>query len=282
MPKEFFEERNIPCVYYHYEMDGVEYPDDFGQTMPFDEFYARISAGSQPTTSLVTVVEYVDFFRPILAEGNDILHIAFSSGLSGSYNSACLARDELLEEFPNAKFEVVDSLAASSGYGLLVSYVADLRDKGATLEEARDWAEANKLKVHHWFFSTDLTSYKRGGRVNAPEAAIATILNICPMLNVDYEGHLIPREKIRTKKKAIQSIVDHMVQYADDGLNYSGKCFICHSACQEDAEAIRDLVASKFKSLDGEIIINSIGTVIGSHSGPGTAALFFMGAKRVD
>ena len=165
MPLEYFQKRDIPFVCFHFTMNGREYPDDLGQTMPFDEFYKRIAAGALPTTSQVNVTQFIEFFEPYLAAGKDILHISISSGLSGTYNSAVMARQQLLQKYPNRQLQIVDSLGASSGYGLLVDAAADLRDGGAALEDVHAWVNANKLNVHHWFFSTDLTHYKRGGRI---------------------------------------------------------------------------------------------------------------------
>ena len=282
MPLEYFQERNIPFLCFHFNMDGKEYPDDLGQTISFDEFYRRIAAGALPTTSQVNVAQFVDFFEPYLAKGKDILHISFSSGLSGTYNSAVMAREQLLQKYPNRKILVVDSLGASSGYGLLVDMAADLRDGGGTLEDVSAWVEENKLNVHHWFFSTDLTHYRRGGRISAASATMGALLNICPLMNMNYEGKLIPREKIRGKKHVISAIVQKMEEHAEGGANYSGKCFISNSACYEDACMVADLVEQKFPKLNGKVMINSVGTVIGSHTGPGTVALFFLGDKRTD
>ena len=280
MPLEYFQKRDIPFVCFHFTMNGREYPDDLGQTMPFDEFYKRIAAGALPTTSQVNVTQFIEFFEPYLAAGKDILHISISSGLSGTYNSAVMARQQLLQKYPNRQLQIVDSLGASSGYGLLVDAAADLRDGGAALEDVHAWVNANKLNVHHWFFSTDLTHYKRGGRISAASATMGTLLNICPLMNMNDEGKLIPREKIRGKKRVIAEIVQRMEEYAQNGVNYVGKCFISQSACYDDARAVADLVEQKFPQLNGKVMINSIGTVIGSHTGPGTVALFFLGDKR--
>lgn len=282
MSRAFYDDRHIELVCFNYNMDGVEYQDDLGESIPFNEFYKRIADGSQPTTSQVNVQQYIDFFEPFLKEGKDVLHLEFSSGLSGSYNSACIARETLLETYPDAKFYIVDTLAASSGFGLLVDTASDMRDAGKSIEEVRDFIEENKLNLHHWFFSTDLTSYIRGGRVKPVAGFIGTILKICPLLNVDFEGHLIPRIKCRGKAKAIDTIVDKMVKHAQNGLDYSGKCFISNSACYEDAKAVAQKVEETFPHLDGKVQIMDIGTIIGSHTGPGTVALFFYGDKRVD
>lgn len=282
MPRSFFEERNVAYVCFHFNMDGKDYPDDLGESMPFPEFYKRIEEGAQPTTSQVNVEEFTNFFEPFLKEGKDILHVSLSSGLSGSFNSASIAARDLMEKYPERTIKVVDSLGASSGFGVLMTYLADLRDEGKSLTEVYEWAEKNKLRVHHWFFSTDLTSYKRGGRISATSAMVGTLLGICPLLNMDNEGHLIPRKKIRTKKKVIEELVNMMKEHVEDGPDYKGYCYISNSACEEDAEKVRDLVEAYCPNLKGKVLINSIGTVIGSHTGPGTVALFFLGDERVD
>ncbi|NMA95191.1 MAG: DegV family protein [Clostridiales bacterium] len=282
MPYEYFKERDIPFVSFHYHMDGVEYPDDLGKTMSFEEFYKRIEEGAMPTTSQVNVGQFIEFFEPYLKDSMDIVHISLSTGLSGSYNSACIAREELQPKYPDRKILIIDSLGASSGYGMLVDQAADLRDEGKDATEAYNWIEENKLNIHHWFFSTDLSHYKRGGRISATAATVGALLNICPLLNMDNNGKLVQRQKIRTKKRVIREIVKKMEENAVGGLEYSGKCFISNSACFEDAREVADLVEKTFPNLDGDVMINSVGTVIGSHTGPGTVALFFVGGKRVD
>ncbi|MDO4566059.1 MAG: DegV family protein, partial [Oscillospiraceae bacterium] len=219
MSQEFFDERRIPYVCFHFTMDGEEYPDDLGRSMPFEEFYKRISEGAAPTTSQVTVGQFIDFFEPMLKEGRDILHISLSSGLSGAYNSAVAAADELKEKYPERTVNIVDSRGASSGYGLLVTLAADRRDAGDGCDEARDYVLERRLHIHHWFFSTDLTSYYRGGRISKTEQVLGTMLGICPLLNMDPPGHLIPREKIRGKKNVIKAITERMAQHADGGKN---------------------------------------------------------------
>ncbi len=280
MSEQFFKDRGINVLLFSYTMDGVTYPDDFGHSIPFDEFYRRIAEGATPTTSQVNVEEYLESFTPYLKEGKDILHVTLSSGISGTYNSACVAAQMLEEQFPGRRVAVVDSLGASSGYGLLMTLAAGLRDSGASLEETAQWVMAHRLNVHHWFFSTDLSSYVRGGRISRTAGFAGKLLNICPLLNMDDEGHLIPRTKLRGKKKAIVEIVERMKEHAEGGLNYSGKCYISQSACYEDARKVADEVEAAFPNLDGKVVINSIGTTIGSHTGPGTVALFFVGDVR--
>ncbi|WP_054742763.1 DegV family protein [Cellulosilyticum ruminicola] len=278
--KEFFEQRNIPYVCFHLNFKGKEYLDDLGETITSADFYKAMHEGEMPLTSQVNVDDFIHFFDPFLKEGKDILHVSLSSGISGTYNSANIAKEQLLEQYPNRKIVIVDSLGASSGYGLLMEYLADLKAEGKSLAELYDWVQNNKLKIHHWFFSTDLTSYKRGGRISSAAAIVGGILSICPLMNMDNEGRLILRKKIRTKRKAIEEIVQTMLTHVENGENYTGKCAICHSDCLEDAKKVADLVVEKLPQLKGKISINNIGTVIGAHTGPGTVALFFMGDER--
>ena len=282
LPKEYFEKNNIPYACYHYMMDGEEYLDDLGESIPYDEFYKRIAAGSMPTTSQINISEFMAFFEPFLQEGKDIIHISMSSGISGTCNSALNAKEELLAKYPERTIKVVDSLAASSGYGLFLDKLVEMRDEGKSLEELYIFAEDYKLKLQHWFFSTDLTHFKRGGRISATAATLGNILNLCPLMNVDYMGKLIVRQKIRGKKKVITEIVNKMIELAEGGKDYNGKCFISCSACEDDAKKVADLVEETFPNLNGKVEINSIGAVIGAHTGPGTVALFFWGEKRVN
>ncbi len=282
LTKEYFDKRGIRYVCFHYELGGTDYLDDLGQTMPPAELYRRMLAGEDVKTSQVSIGEYADFFRKIFDEGKDILHLTLSSGISGSYNSACIAAEQVREEYPNRKIYVVDSLAASSGYGLLVDTLADRRAAGESIDELYAWVCENKKKLQHWFFTSDLTFFIRGGRVSKAAGFFGGMLGICPLLNVDYEGHLTAREKVRTKKKVIQRIVQKMEENAEGGLAYSGKCYICQSECMDDAKAVAMLVESRFPNLNGKVEIYPIGATIGSHTGPGTVALFFWGKERVD
>ena len=282
LKKEHLEKLNISYTCFHYNLDGVEYPDDLGQTIAFSDFYERLRKGSDSKTSQISVGEYEEYFKSLLDSGKDVLHISLSSGISGSYRSACTAAEILKEQYPDRKLYVVDSLAASSGYGLIMDELAKKRDEGMTIDELRDWIEDNKLRMHHWFFSSDLTFFVKGGRVSKVSGMIGGVFEICPLMNVSVDGKLIPRFKIRTKKKVIVEAVKRMLVHADGGKNYSGKVFMSNSDCFDDATAVADLVKENFKNIDGDVLINDIGTVIGSHSGPGTVALFFWGDKRVD
>ena len=282
LTKQHFQNRDIHYVCFHYEMDGVQYADDLGDSMPFDKFYQAMADGADTKTSQVNVDEFVAYFTWFLEQGLDILHVCLSSGISGVYNSANAAKKLLEVQYPDRKILVLDSLCAASGYGLFMDKLADLRDAGLSIDELYAWAEAHRLQLHHWFFSTDLTFYVRGGRISKASGWFGTKLKICPLLNMDNLGRLIPRYKFRGKKKVIEAIVDKMQEHAQDGLHYSGKCYLSNSACYEDARAVADLIEQRFPDLNGKVEIMSIGTTIGSHTGPGTVALFFWGDERTE
>ena len=277
---EHLEKRNISYTCFHFSLNDVTYHDDLGKSISFPEFYQAMRDGADTKTSQVNEAGYTDYFTPFLEQGKDIVHVCLSSGISGSFNSARLAKEELEKKYPQRKIFIIDSLGASSGSGLFMEALADLRDGGMSADELNDWALENRLHLHHWFFSTDLTFFVKGGRISKTAGFLGTMLRLCPLMNIDDEGHLIPREKIRTKKNAIQRIVEMMKEHAKDGLDYSGKCFISHSDCYEDARQVADLIEAAFPRLDGKVLINNIGTTIGSHTGPGTVALFFWGDER--
>mgnify|MGYP002522295941 FL=1 len=282
LPREYLEKRKIPFICYHIKINGVEYVDDLGKTLTYSEFYKKMDNGDISITSLINQERYIDFFKPYLAEGYDILHIELSSGISGTYNSCRLAQDELLNMFPERKMLVVDSLCASSGYGLLVDTLKDMQEKGATINEAYEFACENRLNIHHWFFSTNLEHYKRGGRITQASYFIGNLLNIYPLLNMDNLGRLIVRKKIHGKKKLFNEMLKRMEELAIDGKNYKGKCFISNSNSIKDAIEIKKMIKERFPNIDGEVLINDIGTTIGSHTGSGTVAIFFFGKKRID
>lgn len=279
---EHFKDRNIEYLCFHYELDGKQYIDDLGKTMPISDFYQAMVDGAETRTSQVNAEEYEAHFRKYLEQGKDVIHLTLSSGISGTINSALVAKANLEEEFPDRKLYVVDSLAASSGFGLLVDKMADLREQGMSIDDLYEWVEANKRKLNHWFFSTDLTFYIKGGRVSKTAGVVGGILGICPLLNVDNEGKLIPRMKVKGKKKVFHAMVSRMEELADNGLDYADKVYMSHSACIEDAQKVASIIEEKFPNIKGKIEINDIGTTIGSHTGPGTVALFFWGKERID
>lgn len=282
LPADHFAKRGISYVCFHYELNGQEYLDDLGKSMSFEHFYKAMADGAETKTSQVNVAEFTEYFEPFLKAGKDILHLSLSSGISGVINSAMTAREALAEKYPDRTIYIVDSLAASSGYGLLMDKLADLRDEGMSIEDLYQWTLDNRLRLNHWFFSTDLTFYIKGGRISKTSGMVGNMLNICPLLNVDNMGRLIPRYKIRTKRKVIHAIVDKMEECIEEGRDYSGKCYISQSACYADARLVADLIEERFPHLDGKVMINSVGTTIGAHTGPGTVAVFFWGKERVD
>ena len=279
LSKEYFEKRDIKYICFHYELDGVQHMDDLGQSMPLPKFYDLMDAGSDTKTSQVNAEEYEAYFESFLKKGLDIVHMCLSSGISGTVNSAMIAKDMLEEKYPERKIYVIDSLCASSGFGLLADKAADLRDEGKTVDEVYEYIEANKVRLQHWFFCSDLKFFIKGGRVTKTAGFVGTMLNICPMLDVNAEGKLIPRSKIRGKKKACIEIVNLMEKHAENGLDYSGKVFISNSDCTEDAELVARYVKERFPKVS-EVMVNMIGTTIGSHTGRGTVALFFWGDDR--
>lgn len=277
---EYLAKRDIKFICFSFALDGIEYPHDFGQTMPISEFYEKMKNGAEPTTSQVNVSRYVEYFESLVKEGKPILHIDFSSGMSGSYNSALIAKQEILEKYPDAQLYIIDSLGGATGQGMYVDMIADKRDEGMSLEDLVEYAEKLKHKIHYWFFATDLTNFIRGGRVSPAAGWVGTILKICPLLRLDDEGKIVPTEKCRGKIKVMQALVDKMVELADGGLDYNDKCFISHAACLEDAKTVISMVEEKFPNLKGKIQIFDIGPIIGSHTGPGAIGLFFVGANR--
>ena len=262
MSRTFMETNEVPFAMFHYQLDGKEYADDLYSSISPEVFYKMIGDGAQPVTSQVNAEAYCALFEPVLKSGKDVLHLTLSSGISGSINSANVAKTQMEEKYPDRRVMVVDSLAASSGYGMLVEQTLENQRAGMSLEENAAWIVAHRNTLHHWFFSTDLTSYIRGGRVSKTAGFFGKMLNICPLLNVNRE------------------IVKRMEEHAQNGREYSGKCYISQSACMGDAKAVAQLVEETFPKLDGKVQINNIGTVIGSHTGPGTVALYFWGDER--
>lgn len=277
---EHLNERKIDYIPFTYFIDEKEYKDDFGNTISYKDFYQKIRKGAITKTSQINEAQFCEHYEPFFEQGYDVVCVCLSSGISGTYQSALLAKEELEEKYPGRTLYVVDSLAASSGYGLLMDILADYRDEEYTALQLVEQAENIKKSIHHLFFSTDFTTYVRGGRVSKTMGMIGTILKICPILYVNELGKLVQYKKVRTKKKAINQIVEEMKKLSFEKENYDYKCFISHSDCLEDAEAVKKQVELVFPNLIGKVKIYSIGTIIGSHSGPGTVALFFVGEER--
>ena len=250
------------------------YPDN--REMEPHAFYEMLRAGEVATTSAVNVAQYTEALEPLLQEGRDVLVLAFSSGLSATYSSSVIAVEDLREKYPDRKLYTVDTLCASLGQGLLVYLAAQQRAQGKSIEEVRDWAEANKLKLCHQFTVDDLHFLKRGGRISATTAVVGSMLQIKPVLHVDNEGHLINIGKARGRHASLKALVDKMEKTVTE----EGKktVFISHGDCLKDAETVAEMVRQRFGTQD--IRINYVGPVIGAHSGPGTLALFYLGTQR--
>ncbi len=278
MPYSYVTGRDISVAFYTYTVDDEVYVDDMGRDeAALPAFYNMLDNGKMPSTSQINQYTYEEYFEELLQKG-DVLHLAFGRGMSGSVVNAQNAAAELSAKYPERKIIVVDTLASSSGYGMLTDYAADMRDAGATMEEIREWVEKNRLNVHHQFYATDLFHFKRGGRVSGPAAMIGTVLGICPIMRLNEEGKIIAYGKVRSKKKALAETLKVMEEHAMNGYDYSGKCFISNSDCVEDAMVLKQMVEEKFKNV--EVKIFDIGTIIASHAGRGTVALFFMGDDR--
>lgn len=271
----------INYIPFTFHLDGKDYDDDYGKSYEIHRFYDAMRKGSIPTTSQVGTGRYEEEWRSLLAKGLNVLHITLSSGISGTYNSALLAADLLNEEFQDVRVEVVDSLCASSGYGMLVMMANAKRLEGMGFSDNLEWVKANRLYIHHWFFPSVLTYLVKGGRVSKISGMIGDTLHICPLMNVDQKGRLIPRAKIRGKRKVMQAQVEKMIEHAENGLDYDGKVYICNSDCLDDVEYLKNRILATFKKVK-QVEVFNIGTVIGSHTGPGTIGLFFKGDKRVD
>lgn len=280
LPYSYMADRGIPVLFYTYIVDGKEYVDDMGrdpQALP--RFYRFLEEGKLPQTSQINVGTYLEFFEELLQKG-DLLHIAFTSGQSGSVHNAMLAAEELKEKYPDRKIIVIDSLCSSSGYGMLVDTAADMRDEGKSIEETAKWVTENRNTLHHQFFSSNMTQFRRTGRVSGTAAMVATIMNICPIMRLDAAGAIKAYGKVRGKKKAVEATVDAMAEHAQGGVNYDQRCYVCHSQCPEDAKMLIAALEERFPGVKGKIRMCDIGTIIGSHSGPGTVAVFFYGDER--
>ena len=279
LPASLVQELGVEVLPLSFTVQGKtyhNYPDD--REMDPKVFYKMLRDGEMATTSAVNVAEYTNMLEPFLQAGKDVLVLAFSSGLSTTYQSSVIAVNELSEQYPDRKIYTVDTLCASLGQGLLVWHAVQEQKKGKSIEEVRDWVEENKLHLCHWFTVDDLHFLKRGGRVSAATAVVGTMLQIKPVLHVDNEGHLINMAKARGRKAALKALVDHMEQTAIDPAGQT--VFISHGDCLEDAQFVAQEVSQRFGIPLERIVLNEIGPVIRAHAGPGTVALFFLGKER--
>ena len=277
LSQEMVQELGVTVLPLSFTIQGKvyrNYPDNREMDLPL--FYDMLRAGELATTSAVNVAEYTQAVEPILQEGKDVLILAFSSGLSSTYQASVLAAEELREKYPDRKIYTVDTLCASMGQGLLVYLAVQEQRKGRSIEEVRDWAESTKLHLCHQFTVDDLHFLKRGGRISATTAVVGSMLQIKPVLHVDNEGHLINIGKARGRQASLKALVDKMEKtVTEEGRK---TVFISHGDCRKDAVTVADMVRERFGTQD--IRINYVGPVIGAHSGPGTLALFYLGTER--
>lgn len=279
---EQLKEKNIEYICMHFSLDGEAYRDDLGKSVSYDDFYNAMHKGAETKTSQISVGEFTEYFTPFLEQGKDILHISLSSGLSGTYNSALIAKEHLEEQFSDRKIYILDSLSGSSGYGMIVERLADLRAEGKSIDECKAWADEHTLEQIPWFFVSDLKWLIKGGRISKTAGVLGSFLQICPLITADKKGTLVPKHKIRTKKKAMAALVDKMEEVADNGLAYDAECYVCHAGCPEEGKTVASMIEERFVNLAGKIKLNRIGTTMGSHCGPGTVAIFFWGKKRTE
>ena len=272
---EMVAELELEVLPLSFVMEGKEYfnyPDN--RDIDPGDFYARLRGGALGTTSAINVAVFTETMTALVAQGRDVLCIAFSSGLSTTYQSACIAAGDVTAAHPDSRVLVCDSRAASMGQGLLVYLAVQEKRKGRSIEEVRDFVEERKNHIDHWFTVYDLNHLKRGGRVSAAAALLGTMLQMKPVLHVDDDGHLIPVSKVRGRKASIQALLDKMDELAED----PSVVFISHGDCEEDARNLAESIKAKYKV--DKLVINYVGPVIGNHSGPGTLALFFQGKHK--
>jgi len=275
LPYDLKEKYDIPVVYMPYALDGKEYFDDLGQTLDHKSYFDRMRNGAVPVTSALNEETYLEYFEPILKE-KDLLFVAFSSKLSCTLQAVYSAREKLLEKYPERKFIVVDTLSISTQLTLLALKGHEMYRAGAPIEEVADWLEKNKLRAHGWFTVDDLKYLKRGGRISPTAAAFGSMLDIKPVITEARDGTLQSVDKVRGRKKALNTLVDRLVEYEPDPKE--SMAIILHADAPDDAQELKELALKKIPDL--QIRIDHIGPVIGAHCGPGTLAITFLGKER--
>lgn len=280
LPYQTVRELADEILFYTYCVDGEEYPDEMQKTPDaLPRFYAMLRAGKLPTTSQITEFRYLEFFEPLVRQG-DLLHIAFGSGMTPSVRNAEAAAAKLREKYPDREILVVDSLCSSVGYGLLVREAARLREAGQTPAQVAQWLTEHRRELHHQFFSTDMKFFRRSGRVSGPMATIATVLSICPLMRLDSEGRIFAYSKTRGIKNAVDATVKAVKEHLRPDPSGEYACTLGHSDCPALAAQVKEELERQIPALAGRVQIEQIGTVIASHCGPGTVAAFFWGDER--
>ncbi len=276
LAREYIDDNNIGLLSLVLNLNGKVVKDDLGKTLSYKDFYGQMREGATPTTSQVNAHEFEEEFLEHVKNGDSIICITISSALSGTFNSANIAKNNILEEYPDAKILLVDSLSVASGQGLLVVKACEMRDRGANAEEIVTWLEENKKKIIHSFVVDSLSHLKRGGRISGATAAIGGLLNIKPSLYIDNDGKVAQGEKIKGKKKVLRFLVNEVKEKATNNENET--LYICHGDCLEDAKALKNMILEEVKFKN--VVINYVGNVIGAHAGAGVLAVLFLGESR--
>lgn len=279
LPISYLTKREISALPYTYCVDGVEYVDDMGEFNGRVNFYKLLKQGKRPTTSLINIERYKNFFRQQLSKG-DLLHVTLGSMLSNSALNAFSAAAELKKEFPDRRIVVLDSTCGCLGYGILIDMMADMRDNGASLDETYNFARDIRTKIHHQFFSTTLSYYRRSGRVSGPAASMGSLLHLCPILHLNKSGKIIAYAKTMGVSKAITKTLSEVIAHAQNGIDYNGRMWIAHSDCEATANKVAEQLKAVYAKAD--IRLFEIGPIIGSHCGAGTVAVYFVGGERAD
>jgi len=276
LPIDYIRKNELIVVPFTFHFKGNSYIDDFGESVGYKEFYDKIRIGEMPTTSQITPYTFEETFRKHVAEGCSIIYIAFSSALSETYNNALIARKTIMNEIPNADITVIDSRNATMGQGLIVFYACEMLKQGKSKEEIVSWVESNKSKVNHWFTVDNLTHLKRGGRISSTTAVLGTILEIKPIFFVNDQGGLTFTKKVKGRRKSIKALAEKLQSSIINSEEQT--IFICHGDCLEDAEFLKKIILDEIKVKN--IIVNYVGPIAGSHSGPGMLGVMFLGENR--
>lgn len=278
---EYVVSRNASVLFYTYTINDKEYTDNMGRSAEvLKEFYQLLDEGAYPKTSQINEFCYEDYFEELLAKG-DVLHITLGTGMTPSYYNALKAKEVLKEKYPDRKLIIVDSLCSSGGYGMLIDYCLDMKDKGSSMEEIEEWVISNRLNLHHQFFSTNIKYFRRSGRVSGPAAIVGSILKICPLMRLNTEGKIVAYDKVRLAKNAIKKMVLDVLENIDKGKDYDGKFFMYHSNCLDLAKEAITAIEDALPKVKGKIVLLDIGCIIASHCGKGTVAVSYLGSKRV-
>ncbi len=277
LPPDYAAKRNLVVLPYHYVIDGKEYLENQEGCLTVKEFYDKLRAGFNSTTSSVNPETFETLFRSVLEQGKDIIYVVLSSGLSATYSHAKMVAEKLSHEFPERKLYIVDSLSATAGFALLVHLILNMRDEGKPIDEIYEWACENNKKIIHWFVVENLDYLRRGGRITHASAFLGTALNIKPLLRFDNEGKIIPVDKVRGRRKSLVELVGKMEgQIADPE---GATVYISHGDCLEEAQFVEGLVRERYPKLKETVVLDT-GPVIGSHTGPGIVTLHYLGNKR--